>query len=525
MKTSPSASNPSISQNESSSLHLSWSDPYTWLVAGLWAALLIAVPVTSFPAIAERFGAITVAPLSLVPLAVLIVLWLAPDLVRGGRLPFIVWPLIVFALIGVLSAGAALFLPLEPFKGQTVPRREVRALTTLAIGVAFYLCAARFPTTSRRRRWTLAALYVGGALVLAWSTVQSSYILEGLNNVPQDLNEFHRVFSIRDLDRNRVTGFAFEPSWLGDQLVVLYLPLWLGGVLTGQSLLNRRWAALVLEFPLLLWGTWILVMTRSRVSVAALLLVIGLLVLVGLWRLAGWIGRRMAGTGWGPLGGGTVWIVRAALMVVGIGLMVGAAYGLFVRFAELDSRMSRALATPSQLPTIRKQHPYTYTYEIANRFAFVERIVYWEASLHPFRRHPLLGVGPGNAGFLFEEGMPAYGYGVGETRAYLEASVPAFPNPKNLWIRLLSETGIAGFAFYVSWLALIGILAWKAFLAGTGEFRWLGVALMLSLAAQVVEGFSLDSFALPQVWLINGLFTASLVKYSRSEPGSGMKTK
>ncbi len=506
-------------------LSLNWSEPYTWLVSGLWAALLIAVPVTSFPVIAERLGAITVAPLSLIPMAVLIIVWLAPDLVNGGRLPFIVWPLIGFSLMGVLSAGAALFLPLEPFKGQMVLQREVRALITLAIGVAFYLCAARFPTTSRRRRWTLAALYAGGALVLVWSTVQSSYILEGLNNVPQDLNEFHRFFSIRDLDRNRVTGFAFEPSWLGDQLVVLYLPLWLGAVLTGRSLLNRPRASLVLELPLLIWGTWILLMTRSRVSVAAMLAVVGLLVLVGLWRLAGWFGRRVMETGWGPVRAGTVWIFRGALMLIGIGMMVAAAYGLFVRFAELDSRMSRALATPSQLPTLRDQHPYTYPYEIASRFAFAERVVYWEASLHPFKGHPLLGVGPGNAGFLFEAGVPAYGYGVGETRAYLEASVPAFPNPKNLWIRLLSETGIAGFGFYVSWLALMGVLAWRALSAGAGEFRWLGAALMLSLAAQVVEGFSLDSFALPQVWLINGLFTASLVGYSSSEPKSGMKSK
>lgn len=503
-----------------SSLRLAWNHPYTWLVAGLWAALLVAVPVTSFPGIAEGLALVTVAPLSLIPLAGLVVVWLVPDLWKSGRLPFVVWPLVLFGLVSVLAAGAAWFLPLEPFKGQTVMRRELRALITLGLGLGFYFCASRFPTTSSRRKWTLAALYVGGAAALAWSSVQAEYILEGLNNVPQELNEFHRIFSIRDLERNRVTGLAFEPSWLGDQLVVLYLPLWLGAILTGRSLLPRRGGAFVLELPLLLWGGWILLMTRSRVSVLAMLMVAGLLLLYGLWKLGGWLGKRLAADG---SGGGRSWAVRLmrlALPLVGIGLTLAVAYGLLMRAAEVDSRMSRALATRSQLTTLRQQYPFNYPYEIANRFAFAERVVYWQGSLHPFAEYPLLGVGPGNAGFLFEEGVPSYGYGLRETRTYLEASVPAFPNPKNLWVRLLSETGFLGFATYVTWLGLIGVLAWRGRRVGSADLRWFSAAVLLSLAAQLVEGFSLDSFALPQVWIMNGLFTAAVVQIVEVGDGS-----
>jgi hypothetical protein len=41
----------------------------------------------------------------------------------------------------------------------------------------------------------------------------------------------------------------------------------------------------------------------------------------------------------------------------------------------------------------------------------------------------------------------------------------------------------------------------------------------LALVAQVVEGFSVDSFALPQLWILPALVTASLTIASRAERG------
>jgi hypothetical protein len=38
----------------------------------------------------------------------------------------------------------------------------------------------------------------------------------------------------------------------------------------------------------------------------------------------------------------------------------------------------------------------------------------------------------------------------------------------------------------------------------------IGLAGSLALLAQLVEGFSLDSFALPQMWVILGLVTAAI---------------
>nr|NIV29135.1 hypothetical protein [Anaerolineae bacterium] len=198
--------------------------------------------------------------MALIPLALLVLLWLLPELLGGRSLPFAVWPLLGFCLVALLSAGVGWFLPLPSIKGQTVLSREIRALSTLGVGISFYFLAVGQARDSGGLRITRLGIYLGGILLLIWSTVQADYILEGLNNVPQELNEFHRLFSIRDLERNRVTGFAFEPSWLGDQLIVLYLPIWLGAVLTKDSILPFHKGPVSLEFALSLWGGWILLM-------------------------------------------------------------------------------------------------------------------------------------------------------------------------------------------------------------------------------------------------------------------------
>ncbi len=75
---------------------------------------------------------------------------------------------------------------------------------------------------------------------------------------------------------------------------------------------------------------------------------------------------------------------------------------------------------------------------------FAERILYWETGWNIFNDHPLIGVGLGNYGFYFEKYMPAFASALDEPREILfRANYQA--NNKNLWTRLLSETGIIGF--------------------------------------------------------------------------------
>jgi O-antigen ligase len=83
-----------------------------------------------------------------------------------------------------------------------------------------------------------------------------------------------------------------------------------------------------------------------------------------------------------------------------------------------------------------------------------------------------------------------------------------FANPKSLWLRLLAETGILGFLAFILWLIVLAFVAISFNRRKRGLPSVLGLASGLALIALIFEGFSLDTFALPQLWIILGLLTA-----------------
>ena len=155
-------------------------------------------------------------------------------------------------------------------------------------------------------------------------------------------------------------------------------------------------------------------------------------------------------------------------------------------------------------------------YDLASKLAYAERLMYWTSGFRMFSRYPILGVGLGNAGFEFLETVPSYGYCLPEIIQIVNGS-PQFPNPKNLWIRILAETGIVGFSLILIWMLLLGLGAWSLLKGRDGIRTVLGLAGLLALLAQIFEGFSLDTFALPQLWLMLGMLTAAITLMLRSE--------
>ena len=211
-------------------------------------------------------------------------------------------------------------------------------------------------------------------------------------------------------------------------------------------------------------------------------------------------------------------LVYSLGMIVLLVAIIGAAWAL----SKVDRRMDRLFEIPEKYASIQIEFPYQAGYEIANQLAFAERIAYWEFGHRIFEGNPILGVGLGNAGFLFEENLAPYAYTLVEMKDILDYDNPNFPNPKNLWIRLLAETGIIGFALFSTWIVLM--LAAGVLLTTYPESfnRMMGIAGILAFTAFVIEGFSLDSFALPQMWIVFGLLTA--VWWNSERRSSNAKT-
>jgi O-antigen ligase len=122
--------------------------------------------------------------------------------------------------------------------------------------------------------------------------------------------------------------------------------------------------------------------------------------------------------------------------------------------------------------------------------------------------YPIFGVGVGNAGFYFQKLLPDEAWQLTEVRSLVYHSSNLI-NIKSLWVRLLAETGVVGFAFFVVFL-LAGLYTAKVLIASKNKARqtigWMGICMLLAF---LIEGFSVDSFALPYYWFTLGLVAAA----------------
>jgi O-antigen ligase len=480
----------------------------------LWAAALIGLPLTTFPLYSSLTGA-TVTPFSAGPILLLLGLWLLPALVlRRKRLPVEAWPLFLFVLVALLSAAAAFFIEIPTFKRATVLGAELRAFSTLVIGLAFYLVFAAFPQDSPRLRKSLQWIHLGGALMIVYTFSQVWYILSGSQSYPDWFLDFQNYLVIKPdyffFRGNRTSGLTYEASWFGHQLTMLYFPLWLSATFQRKSSFNFRLLGISVENILLALGLVEFMMSGPRIALLSLLLMlVVLLVFFNVW-LVRTITRRIASRRqkpsrrWQRIG-----LPLAVTLVLLAGYVLIAVGGIFF-ISQRDPRLQLLLEYPPSLQEISLlatlDEPTIII--VAARLAFLERVVYWLTGWQIFAEHPWLGVGLGNAGFFFLENIPAEGYMSQEIRDILGVLAP-LPNIKSFWVRLLAETGLVGFYIFLGWYYLIGKAARLVRSRDNPDTQILSLAGLLALVAFIIEGFSIDSFAMPYLWVMTGLVSAA----------------
>lgn len=402
-----------------------------------FAFLFLSIPVTSSPWIARFTGSSTVSPLAGIPLALLVIVFLIPNIIRKGRLPSSSSLLIVFFVVALASGMLSVFREIYPSLEQNVTGRVFRALLTLGAGISFYLVVATFIRNDKDENRSLKWLYLGGAILMIWASVQAYYIFR-TEGIPHNFQNIHRIFSIYDTPRNRVAGFAYEPSWLADQLVILYLPLWLTSFLGGYSVFTKRKTRISIELLLLLWGTAILFLSQSRIGLLSAMAIVGVLVMSVGWQQLGRLTRSIRARRYRnrtAVNQDGFDYLRFAFWLLFVLVLLLAAFSTLWIVSKFDWRIERIFQLDLSNVLDNSQYP---VYSIAENLAYAERVVYWESGFRVFARYPVFGVGLGNAGFFFRQYASGYGYHLPEIILILTAS-PEFPNVKSLWIRLLAE--------------------------------------------------------------------------------------
>ena len=312
---------------------------------------------------------------------------------------------------------------------------------------------------------------------------------------PDWMRDFQDILSLGPLYRQRAAGFALEPSWLAHMLNLLYLPMWLSAAVTGYSIFQFRiFKKITVEMLLLALGAMTLILTLSRVGWITFFCMAALLVIKWNIQLIRWIRGRFSIpahlTVFFTIGTSII------LVLVYLAIAVAAAYGM----SRVDPRMSD-LFTP-QFWQLNNMNRY------ANALQFGERVVYWQAGWGVFNKFPVFGVGLGNSGRWFVETIPPYGMNLIEVRQLLYRALD-LPNSKNLWVRLLAETGIVGFAFYAAWLTSVLKRALILNKSQTQVLKMTGYWGIFIITGIIFEGFSIDSFAMPYFWISAGLVLAS----------------
>ena len=451
----------------------------------LWGLVLLSMPVTTFRYLPRVFGQTQVKPLAFYPLSLLLIV-LVLLVWRRRRLPLPAnsAPLLAFLLIAALSSALGLLLAPIPLRSFAYEERVLRAWISLAIGLVFFATAFLMNRDEAELRRSLRWLYAGLVVTILWSLVQALAIHTSL--LSHDfIDRIQFAFSDIGLQARRVVGFAYEPAWLSDQMLLFYAPWLLAALLTGYTLFKRSWVEGILLGLCLL--VVLLTFSRSGLVIAAIAGAVTLFTVgrAGLGRLWTWFSgpmRRRAFDG-------------ALLLRLAIVLAVVLATMAAVRFLASYDYITAAFEIDEDESLV------DYLVDISAG----PRLAYTLAGYQVFEQAPLTGVGLGGSGLYLFDHFAEWSFTVPEVAKQLAPEANLVPNTKSLYMRLLAETGLPGFwafaAFLLSLLALLRVM-WQSanptlrYAAVAGLFAWIGFGL---------RNLTQDSLTLPIMWVIFGM--------------------
>ena len=460
----------------------------------LWIMMIALLPITSMPLIARLLGSDTVAAPSILVVFLLMLIWFVPYLIKRGKMVKESIPLLCFVLVALAATVLSIFYVIPPYKDIPYLRNSIQAFVTLLIGISFFLVTSSYIQNEEKALLTLKVINWSAIVMFIWTGFQVVY-WHGFGHYPGWMFDLQGMISSRVLYRQRVNGLALEPSWFAHQLNMVYLPIWMAATIRGVSAFKKRWGFVTIESLLLVAGIGSLLLTLSRVGWLGFLLMFTYLFVklhsLLVTRVTTFFQRK--DENFSQNRQKRLRLLISLLFILVYLLIIAAA--LFV-FSKIDPRMKDLFDF-----SVGTDNPLLAYF---NELSFGERVVYWLAGWNVFSQHPLLGVGLGNAGYYFPKAITPYGWTLIEVRK-LAYRTSILLNVKSLWARLLAETGLIGLAVFCSWLyALARKFLKKSEIKHsiTGTFGLAGIFILCALLA---EGFSIDSFAMPYMWVGLGL--------------------
>lgn len=450
-----------------------------------WGLAMLTIPVTSFRWFPFLGEGTLVRPLALYPLAILFLLFAIQVFRKQTKLQFSSTFIVLgfFVLFIFVSSSIGLIINPISLRGQTYDGRVVRALVTLFIGIAFFVSAVWMNKTQEDLKFTVKWLFAGLVILILWSGLQVVTFYTDIFD-KEAITKLQLAFSMRELVKtNRISGLAYEPAWLAGQLATIFIPFLFASLLTNYHITKYKW----LEAVLLFFTLMILLATYSRGGLLTTLMATGLTFL--------FFGKEIIKSIWHWFITGfreTLFSLffRIAIILTIISVFVGTFYFLSQReiFTNLFETDAENLSE------------YIVNINAGSRGA------YSSAGYGVFEEYPVTGVGLGASGFFMYPNLPEWSLtNLPEIARQLNPESRLYPNPKNLYIRLLAETGIIGFFIFLAFQfnilgEILSLLkknqAWIRFAVIAGVFAWLAITFY---------NVTQDSLTTPNIWLVSGI--------------------
>lgn len=418
---------------------------------------------------------------------------------------------ILLGFLLVISAATfigALFSPVD-LHGQTYWGRALRAWFSLGVGLIFLFTAFWMNRTPADLKRSLKWLYLGLIVTFIWGLAQIIAIYTNWLDY-EVLNKIQQSISLGSLKTKRISGFAYEPSWLADLIQILYFPWSFAALFTGYRLTRFRW----FEPVMFLLASVLLIFTFSRGGIVFAVIVVAVIVLfAGRDLIRGFLAWMVLPLRLRRNPGFSEKIKASGLRLVLLSGAVVVLVGVLFTFSE-----NRYFSNILNFNKSKSLLDYVIGISAGPRLAYAF------AGLETFIHHAWTGVGLGGSSFYLYDYIPDWimTYTIEINRLFTPDSL-AVPNIKNLYVRFLAETGLIGFWFFIAYyLSILGNIRYLL-ITKDGYYRYIGIAGLFIWLAVALRNFTQDSLTFPIMWVGFGMilgFVNTFLNQSKNLPGN-----